>query len=645
MNKIQRISCLALALLFFSLNSVAASSAADYSSTAEYQNSTGLAMIRADKVYALGFTGQGITMGITDEYMRFAHQEFANKDGSYYLYQPPAADYDWAKNDHGSHVGGTMVAARDGIGMHGVAFDANILSGDAFMPASSLAKTYDQLNKLPNLKVINQSWGWDIYLDELIQGGDSLADLDPEILLVRDVLKNSIAHDKLLVFAASNDGHASSSIMGTLIMNDPVSNKNFINVVAANSAADRYTTDANGLVTAVENNTISVFSDLVKYAEEGSITAPGMHINSAYSGELNGYIEQSGTSMAAPHVSGVAGLVQQAFPYMNSKQLADTLLTSANKTFTLPKFALTVQAEDKKPTKVNIYYFGSAGGQTAAGIRADLINYYNNTPELREFFPFESVDEFIEFATGDGSTDDTTTPQFPSGNSSIYYGVPREMVFGQGLLDAYAAIKGPAQLNARRLSAADKDTLYSSSAAAQALYKINTQGYNSVWANDISQVQAGLLAKDSSQADLAAIYDYYQQGDKLYNSTSGQEYIDWYNDNAQANGLIDLAVGLYKEGAGILALTGNNSYEGSTIAAAGTIQIDGTVAADAWSLAGANLTGSGKIQGDLINQGTLQAGLCPNQRNHPQPLSIQCGQATSTRRSKQRAGNYCHSQQ
>jgi subtilisin family serine protease len=39
--------------------------------------------------------------------------------------------------------------------------------------------------------------------------------------------------------------------------------------------------------------------------------------------------------MAAPFVTGVAGLVQEAFPYMSGKEIADTLLSTANNNIVL----------------------------------------------------------------------------------------------------------------------------------------------------------------------------------------------------------------------------------------------------------------------------------------------------------------------
>lgn len=66
--------------------------------------------------------------------------------------------------------------------------------------------------------------------------------------------------------------------------------------------------------------------------------------------------------------------------------------------------------------------------------------------------------------------------------------------------------------------------------------------------------------------------------------------------------------GLYKNGEGILALTGNNIYKGASIAAGGTLQIDGSVAGDAYSEGAGTIAGSGIIKGNLYNCGAVEAG-------------------------------------
>ena len=61
---------------------------------------------------------------------------------------------------------------------------------------------------------------------------------------------------------------------------------------------------------------------------EVDISAPGVDIGSAASG-TNGYVYMSGTSMAAPHVSGVAMLIKSANPSMTASQITARLTSTA----------------------------------------------------------------------------------------------------------------------------------------------------------------------------------------------------------------------------------------------------------------------------------------------------------------------------
>jgi subtilisin family serine protease len=63
------------------------------------------------------------------------------------------------------------------------------------------------------------------------------------------------------------------------------------------------------------------------------LAAPGVKILSAVPG--NRYAEFSGTSMAAPHVSGAAALLLAAFPSMKAKDLKEVLMESVDKVSSL----------------------------------------------------------------------------------------------------------------------------------------------------------------------------------------------------------------------------------------------------------------------------------------------------------------------
>ncbi len=563
--------------------------------TEEYNFSAGLSLINGADAYALGYTGQGVVLGVADQYVNFSHSEFAGKQNSSTVL-PVRSTYEWAELDHGTHVGGIMAAARNGIGMHGVAYDADLLSGELEFTEDffkSLRISYQAFQADKRIKSINNSWGSNFYYDVNKAGFDS-----KDFREVADILENAIHHDKVLIFAAGNSGHPTPGGEGILPYLRPTMAKSFISVISVDPAT--FNSDSKK----AETNFVSIFSDLAKYAEENSIAAPGDTIWSAFAESKDSYIPMSGTSMAAPHVTGVAGLVQQAFPYMNARQITDTLLSSANKNFPLPDYTVTMQEDEqdnKLVLKANLYYFGPKPDEDI--IRRDLVAYYAaNAGRLRKWYGYQDETAFVADVLKTGT---------------IYGNVPREMIVGQGLLDAGAAVRGPGFLNARRMDSSNL-SLASEYGKNQALYRIDTKGYDhSKWSNDIGERRAELL-KDHGEnpefADLTAIYKYYIQSDQILSAekkvtyTQGQEYVTDYNLRVTANGLQNLPVGLIKSGLGTLALSGTNSYTGSTVAGGGVLEINGSVAGDAWSVESGTIAGAGTITGSLYNQSVVRPG-------------------------------------
>ena len=151
---------------------------ADSFKTEEYQaiGENVFDLIHAADAYAQGYTGKGVTVGVTDvSIVNFAHPEFAGKDNNTVVHDALNGDYGnltWGNLFHATHVAGIVAANKDGAGMHGVAYDAGIAGSSAaasyapvnspnespdFLPATSM---YDYYLANPDIKIINNSWGF-----------------------------------------------------------------------------------------------------------------------------------------------------------------------------------------------------------------------------------------------------------------------------------------------------------------------------------------------------------------------------------------------------------------------------------------------------------------------------------------------------
>lgn len=617
-----------------------------------------LDIINAAGAYAQGYTGKGVTVGVTDAgTINFSHPEFSGKTGSNVVFdglESTKVPLTWAELMHPTHVAGIAAADKNGFGMHGVAYDADIASsstikhyygGGRFESGSSF---YDNYLTNPDIKIINNSWGTNLYLLDKKDFNEGIEYLQSDDSVI--AIEKAVNNNKLLVFSAANSGHLTAGLESNLdiLTGDKAFNNNIITVTAAK--ANSFTKNANGGFD-VESDAIAIWSDLAMYNEDTTLSAPGWNINSAYadfeaSGEYYRY--DSGTSMAAPMVTGVGALVQQAFPYLSGKQIGDVLLSTANNNITNKDgYFITSQYgtydNDEKYAYVNVYYMGS-DVKTDGQIKKNVLEYYENNPESgSQIVYFDVNDDKFYGVYGDK---DWLVNALNKKNGAIlevnaYYNVPLDVIFGQGIVDAGKAVKGLGAINVRRLDKSDISEKYtiagSKDKTAQALYKVDTQGYNSIWSNDISEIRAGYIAEnpldnpfetddttgnyDEKSEKFAGLTDLHDRwvfyttnsfddnpADSKDHNWMTNHYMQQYNEQVAASELAGLHAGLYKTGDGILALTGKNTYKGASIAAGGTLQIDGSVAGDAYSEGAGTIAGSGIISGSLYNNGAVEAG-------------------------------------
>ncbi len=191
-------------------------------------------------------------------------------------------------NGHGSHVSGTIAAnTNNGAGVAGVAFNSSIVSCKALATPAGVGLTSDIANCInwtsnQGVKVISMSLG----------GGESAT--------LQTAVRNAAAKDILLVAAAGNDGDDTA--------NYPAAYPEVMSVAA---------TDDDDRRASFSNATADV-----------EIAAPGDAVLSTF---LAGtYLELSGTSMATPHVSGVAAVLFSQTPGISASTVRSRLTSTAD---------------------------------------------------------------------------------------------------------------------------------------------------------------------------------------------------------------------------------------------------------------------------------------------------------------------------
>lgn len=291
----------------------------------------GLEAINAPEMWKLGYTGRGRLVYNYDTGVWASHPAFSSR----FLGNYKSLSQSWygLKNnypdgrisDHGTHTLGTMAgldtATNDTIG---VAFGAYWMANDyvnttvaTLPPIAEMIKAFEwALNPdgdtstsddVPD--VINNSWRWRDDPDTVQCGGYV-------VQLMNAIEAAGIAN----VFSGGNAGPNNSTISAPQRINTNKTSTFSVGSVNANlsypypisSFSSRGPTQCPG------TGNLKIHPEVV---------APGQDVRSAWG--KDGYNTISGTSMAAPHVSGAILLLKEAFPQLSGTDLLNALYTTA----------------------------------------------------------------------------------------------------------------------------------------------------------------------------------------------------------------------------------------------------------------------------------------------------------------------------
>ena len=291
----------------------------------------GLSAINAPAMWKLGYTGYGrsvlsIDTGVDPSHPALGHRyrgNFVPSAEAWYDYRqgtsaPGACSSNGTPNDHGTHTVGTMVGldpvTQDTVG---VAF------GGMWMASPAICDALSQDN------IASFQWALDPDLDpntiadmpDVINNSWRTVDVANECSnqLYIEALTALEAAGVAVVFSAGNSGNAGSTI--TPPKNINIDEVNTFAVGAVNGNIGSYT------IASFSSRGPSACGGTGSLLIKPEVSAPGLSVRST---ELNGsYGTKSGTSMAAPHVSGAVLLLKEAFPTLTGKAIKLALYHSA----------------------------------------------------------------------------------------------------------------------------------------------------------------------------------------------------------------------------------------------------------------------------------------------------------------------------
>lgn len=359
--------------------------------TAEYQKNWGLSAMKASSAYALGYHGQGVKVGMMDSGFLTTHQELSGDrwhtvkaEGNYsqsgerypqYAYGSKPKDpvkynkgdkfsVDGAYNpdfndNHGTGCAGVYAGNRDGVGMHGVAWGSEFYSANTggtddtnygpFPDYNFFKAGYDAL-VASGVKIINNSFGTN--LKQVDENGNILDyyHSGPELTTVND-----IEYEYFLFKKQYNNNDADPELKGKSFVDaawDAVKDKDVIQVFT-NGNNDRanpyhralypyFNPEAEAQWIAIaglrqmdkntdpDNYKLEANFNEAGYAKYWTLSGPGQNGYTANKAGNNVYGSYSGTSMAAPFISGAFGVLASRYQDMSAVQVREVLLTTAN---------------------------------------------------------------------------------------------------------------------------------------------------------------------------------------------------------------------------------------------------------------------------------------------------------------------------
>lgn len=307
--------CIASFAATFSSTGALAATADDFKTT-EYRRGWQLGAIGAADAYARGYTGAGQTVAVFDSGFNRTHVDLApNLAGPGFDAVTGTEGVASDVNGHGTFVAGIIGAAKNDQGSHGVAYDSKLLAirivnadGSVNLSDANLAAGIRYATS-HGAGVMNNSWNTATTINQVTKEG-----LNGFMGQTLQAYREAVNANRIIVFAAGNEGQAQPGFYATLPKYYSELTAGWISAVAIDGTGS-----------------IASYSNRCGDSAAWCLAAPGSAVVSTMRNSDTSYGTGSGTSFAAPVISGAAAVLKQQWPNLTNAQIKEILFKTANK--------------------------------------------------------------------------------------------------------------------------------------------------------------------------------------------------------------------------------------------------------------------------------------------------------------------------
>lgn len=278
----------------------------------------GIKRMQVDRLWAAGITGKGVLVGHLDTGVDGSHPALKGAIGKF-------AEFDFAgdlvpgakprdSDEHGTHTAGTIAGRPVAKGRFGVAPDAQLASAMVIEGGQVIDRILAGMDWVigEGARILSMSLG--------------LRGFTPAFQTVIDALRTA---NVLPIIAVGNEGPNTSRSPG-----------NYANALSVGAMDD--------------NNRVADFSGSQQFNRPinplcPALVAPGVDVLSCVPG--NRYKLMNGSSMATPHVAGLAALLLEAVPAATPEQVEQAIIDSCSR----PGTMIEARANHGVPDAVRAY--------------------------------------------------------------------------------------------------------------------------------------------------------------------------------------------------------------------------------------------------------------------------------------------------